>query len=242
MLDYNFITGLQKDIAALLGADETHRFVQIIREAASDRAGGVVFENAVNNALMGKVPVNGKVGLACLIFCPEGKPLNRSNTGLVVDFEITVRYVCNTSLNASPNNGTGISCEDILVEGMLLMQNWTPLRGHTLTIEDFGKVNLDKQPELWAWECVVKAHDAQQARPKCGLPRITPATDESGTTITVTTASADADLYYTLDGALPTPEVGIKYEVPFELTAPASLRVMAWQSGFLPSDCASLGV
>lgn len=240
MIDYNFITGLQKDLASLLGADETHRNVQIIREAANDRAGGVVFENAVNQALMGKVPVNGKVGLACLIFCPEGKPLNRSNTGLVVDFEITVRYVCNTSLNASPNNGTGISCEDILVEGMLLIQNWTPLRGHTLTIEDFGKVNLDKQPELWAWECVVKAHDAQKARPKCSTPKIVAASDEAGTTITVTTATADAALYYSLDGTLPTPSTGILYGVPFELTAPATLRVMAWADGYLPSDCASL--
>lgn len=241
-LSYNFITGLQRDIADLLTSDETHQYVQVIREAANERPGGSVFEDAVNNALMGKVPVNGKMGLACLIFCPEGQPATRSNNGLVVDFEIVVRYVCNTSLNFSPDHGTGITCEDILVEGMLLIQNWTPLRGHTLTIEDFGKVTLDKQPHLWAWECTVKAHDAQSARVKCALPKITAAEDEAGTTITLTTATEGAAIYYTLDGSLPTPKAGILYQLPFELTGSATVRAMAWMTDLMPSDCANLEV
>ena len=240
----NFITDLQRDIASLLAADETHHHVQVIREASRDKPGGVTFEKAVNDALEGKVPVHGKVGLACIIFCPEGKPLSRSNTGLVCDFEITVRYVEHSSLNASPTNGTGISCEDILVEGMLLLQNWTPLRGHTLTIEDFGKVNLDRQPHLWAWEFLIKGHDAQTARNKCGLPKITAAENEGGSIITITNPSADAPavVYYSLDGTLPTPETGIAYEAPIDLTASATIRAMAWAPGYMPSDCANLTV
>lgn len=235
----NFITSLQQDLAALLAADETHAHIQVIREAARERAGGVSFEDAVNNATLGKVPVNGKVGLACLVFLPEGKPASRSNTGIVADFEITVRYVENPSLNSSAAHGTGMTCEDALVEGMLLIQNWTPLRGHTLTVEDFGKVPLDKQPSLWAWECTVLAHDSQAARPKCAKPSITAVEDVEGATVTLATTTAGAQLYYTLDGGLPTPADGTLYSEPFLLVTTKTVRAMAWLTNHLPSDCAN---
>ena len=235
----NFITNLQKDIASLLAADETHQHVQVIREAANEGPGGNLFEDAWKKDLLGKVPVNGKSGLACLVFCPEGKPLQRSNAGLVVDFEIVVRYVCNTSLNFGPS-GTMVSCEDMLVEGMLLIQAWTPLRGHTLTIEDFGKVALADQPHLWAWECVVKAHDAQRARVKCGLPRITAAAEEDESQTVTLTGTEGESMYYTLDGTLPTPSSGILYALPFNVTGSPTVRAMAWMPGLMPSDCANL--
>lgn len=239
-LDYNFITGLQRDLADVLAADETMQHVHVIREAARERSGGVTFEEAVNKALLGKVPVNGKLGLALLIFCPEGKPATRSNTGIVSDFEVVIRVVENTSLNASTDHGTGTSCEDALVEAMLIVQNWTPLRGHTLSVGEFYKVPLDNQPQLWAWEFIVNAHDAQTARPKCGLPRITGAEHGGGKTITITAPTAEARTFYTLDGSLPTPNAGILYEVPFDLTSSATIRAMSWLTGCLPSDCASL--
>lgn len=237
-LNYNFITGLQRDLADLISADETMQHVHIIREASRDISGGVTFADAVNKALLGKVPVNGKVGIALLIFCPEGKPATRSNTGIVSDFQVIIRVVENSSLNASADHGTGMSCEDALVEAMLLVQNWTPLRGHTLTIAEFYKVDLE-EPGLWAWEFIVSAHDAQTARVKCSLPKITVAEDEAGTTITLTTATEGAAIYYTLDGSLPTPTAGILYETPFLITASATVRAMAWMPGLMPSDCAN---
>ncbi len=237
----NFIAGLQRDLAALLTADETMQHVHVIREAARDRSGGVTFEDAVNKALLGKVPVNGKVGLALLIFCPEGTPAGRANTGLVSDFEIVIRVVENTALNTSPDHGTGTSCEDILVDAMLIVQNWTPLRGHTLRVEDFYKVPMEN-PALWAWEFIIAAHDAQAARSKCALPKITAAEDGGITTITLSGMTDESQTFYTLDGSLPTPPAGILYDVPFDLTGSATIRAMSWRTNYLPSDCANLTV
>lgn len=238
MIDSNFITALQTDLAALLAADETHQHVQVIREAAREHPGGANFESAINNTLLGKVPVRGKSGLACIIFAPEGKPQSRSHGGLVCDLQTVVRYVEHTVNNASPSNGTGISAEDMLVESMLLVQNWAPYRGHAFSIEDFGKVEMEN-PALRAWEFTIKTLETQTGRPKCGLPKITKQEDEAGFTVTVVTATADARLFYTLDGRLPTPDEGIAYETPFEVTGPVTVRAMAWASGFQPSDCAN---
>lgn len=235
-LDYNFITGLQKDMAAMLASDEALQHVNVIREAPRERSGGVVFEDAVNRALDTKTPTRGKVGLAVIIFSPEGKPETRANSGLTTNFEIPVRVVENPSLNTSKDHGVNVPCEDMLVEVMLLLQNWTPLRGHPLRVADFYKVTLDKQPHLWAWECLIEAKDHQTPRPKCGLPVI----DMSETIVTVTTATADARLFYSLDGSLPTPETGIEYESPFDLTSSATVRAMAYAPGYMPSDCANL--
>lgn len=233
---FNFLTGLQRDIAEMLAAAEPMQNVQVIVEAErKHNSGGVTFEKALSDALQGKVPVNGKVGLAVVVFCPEGKPMTRANSGLVVDFQITVRVIENGTLNASPTNGTGMSCEELVVEAMLLVQNWTPLRGHTLTIESFGRVEMENNL-LWAWEFVVKAHDAQDALEKCGLPKIQVGGDNFAL---ITTTTEGASLYYTLDGTLPTPRNGILYQDAVKLTDGDELRAMAWAPGKMPSDCAT---
>lgn len=221
----------------MLAADEMLHHVQVIREAARTGPGAMLFEQAVYEALAGQVPVNGKTGLAVLVFTPEGKPASRANSGLVVDLELVVRVVENKSINDDTALGTGISCEDMLLEVMLLLQMWTPLRGHPLTIDDFYKVPLKDQDHLWAWECVVKTEDAAKGRDKCSLPKFT----EGDINLTITTATAEADIYYTLDGSLPTPASTL-YEGPIEtpFSQPTTVRAMAWKDGHRPSDCAQV--
>lgn len=238
MISSNFITQLQADLAALLAADETHQHVQVIREAAREHPGGANFETAINNTLLGKVPVRGKSGLACVIFAPEGKPQTRSHGGLVCDMTTVVRYVEHTTNNGSPTNGTGVSVEDMMVESMLLVQNWAPYRGHSFAIDDFGRVEMEN-PALRAWEYTLTTLETQTGRTKCGLPKITKVEEGAGYTVALTTATVGAQLYFTLDGQLPTPEAGIAYENPFEVSGQVQIRAMAWAPGCQPSDCAN---
>lgn len=230
----NYITAFQTDAAAYLAADEMMMHVHVIREAARLNPAGVTFEKVVNEALMGKIMVNGKKGLALLVYCPEGKPMSRENAGLSTEFDMTIRAVENSSLNADPKYGTGMSCEDLLLEAMLLMQRWTPLKGHSMRVEDFYKVDLE-EAGMWAWEFSVKLHDACKGREKCDTPKIV--LDDG--IATITTPSLDAVIYYTVDGTLPTPSNGTIYESPIECGEIELIRAMAWQSGMRGSDCAN---
>jgi hypothetical protein len=229
----NYGSRLQCDIAAMLAADEKLHYVQVIYEGdRSAGAGAMLFEASVEQALAGSVPVNGKVGLCVLIFSPEGKPESRANTGLITEYELTIRVVENKADNANPTIGTGITCEDMLVEVMLLLQMWTPLRGHPIKVGEFYKVPLKDQDHLWAWECIVTTNDAQAARPKCSLPKF-----DGAPIVTITTATDGAAIYYTTDGTLPTPATNL-YAEPLDIEGPATIRAMAWSAGHMPSDCA----
>lgn len=241
-LSSNFITSAQQDLAAMLAADEALQNVRVVREAARERNGGVVFEDAVNRALDTKTAVNGRCGLAVIVFSPEGKPESRANTGLTSRFEIPVRVVENPQLNTSRDFGTNVSCEDMLVEVMLLIQNWSPVRGRPFRVGEFYKVPLDKQPHLWAWECIVETMDAQTGREKCGLPQVVVNQNEGGSQVTITTSTAEALIYFSLDGSLPTPATGQLYAAGLDITAPCTLRAMAWREGMMPSDCATISI
>jgi VCBS repeat-containing protein len=56
--------------------------------------------------------------------------------------------------------------------------------------------------------------------------------------VSLTTATAGATIYYTLDGSLPTPTTGIAYVGPLRITATSTLRAVALRSGYLeaPSE------
>lgn len=238
----NYGTRLQLDIAAMLAADEQLHYVQVLAEAArGTQPGAMLFEDAVNQALLGQVPVNGKVGLAVLVFCPEGKPESRANRGLVTQYEIAVRVIENKNINESPVTGTGIACEDMLTEIMKLLQMWTPLTGHPLQVSEFYKVTLKDQDHLWAWECIVTASDAEKARPTCSQPKI----EYDDINATITTVTDGAAIYYTVDGSLPTPAAAEGtspkawlYTGPIDIEGPATIRAMAYKTGHMPSNCA----
>lgn len=230
------LTKFQEFSAALLGADEKLTHVRILRESPRDatKPGAMAFEARVQNWIKAQERVNGKAGLAVILFCPEGKPASRSNTGITGDMQMVIRVVENKSINEHPEHGTCIAAEDMLLEVMLLLQNWNPQRGRPVQVTDFYKADLE-EPELWGWECVVTWVQAYRARPKCATPSVVVIDG----VVTLSTTTVEAGLFYTLDGTLPTPATGVEYESPITDINPTALLVMAWKPGFLPSDCAS---
>lgn len=229
----NIITQFQTDAAAYVSADEKLRHVQVLREGARDETGSLLFENAVNEAIAGGVLVNGKAGLCVIFFAPEGKPASRANKGLVTDLEMVVRVIENTTVNDHPEHGTGITCEDMLLEVMLMLQVWTPVRGHPLQVSEFYLQEIKDAPHLRAWECVITLHDAQAGRRRCSSP----VADVGGLTVKLTCTTEGAQIYYSLDGSLPTPQCGTLYVQPLDVTVPVTMRVMAWAAGRMGSHC-----
>lgn len=229
----NIITQLQRDAAAFVAADEKLHHVQVLQEGARGEPGALLFENAVSQAITGNVSVNGKAGLCVIFFAPEGKPASRANKGLVTDFEMVVRVIENPAVNDDPVYGTGIACEDMMLEVMLMLQIWTPVRGHPLQVSGFYLQEIKDAPHLRAWECVITSQDAQAGRPRCAPP----VADVGGLTIRLTCTTAEAQIYYTLDGSLPTPKCGTLYDGPFQVTTPVTMRAMAWAAGRMGSHC-----
>ena len=60
----------------------------------------------------------------------------------------------------------------------------------------------------------------------------------NGTLISLTTSNAPSNIYYTLDGSLPTTN-SAHYTLPLVFTNPITLQAQAFASGFLPSDTVS---
>lgn len=230
------IKRLQEDVAAYLASDEQLHFVQVIREAPADAQGGLIFEQFVNEALAGQVPVNGKAGLCVIVFTPEGKPESIQNRGLACELELTIRVIENPAVNDDPIHGTGIKAEEMLEVIMMLLQNWQPLKGHPLTLVEFYKVPIKDVTPLWAWECVFRARDARQARAKVATPQIT----LSESLVTLTCATEGAQIFFTIDGTLPGLNASI-YTAPLDVDG-VTVRAIARLCGMAASDVAEVEV
>ena len=63
-------------------------------------------------------------------------------------------------------------------------------------------------------------------------------TVQKGTTVTITPAPADADIYYTHDGSEPT-MASDKYQEPITITKNTKLKAIAYRQGYLPSSVLS---
>lgn len=238
---FNLIQNLHFDVADLLDADEKMQHVSVITERPRGMdPGSLLFNARVKKWLAGQVLKNGKGGLALLVSLPEGTPQARGHTGLAVDFEFTVRAIELPGINDQDNIGTKMSVEELLIEAMLILQAWVPVRGHPLRILDFGPVEIDEAPSARAWDFVVATHDGQQARDKCQLPKF-PAGSPN---VEITTATAGASIYFTTDGTLPTSLNGTLYTTPIDVSGGGveTIRAMAYKAGMMASDCARLDV
>lgn len=240
---FNLIQTLHFDVADLLDADEKMQHVSVITERPrSMDPGSLLFEARVDKWLGGQTLKNGKGGAALLVFMPEGTPQARGHTGLAVDFEFTVRAMELPGTNDRDDIGTKMAVEELIVEAMLILQAWVPVRGHPLRILDFGPVDLEKQVAkvARAWECTVATHDGQKARDKCQPPKF-PAGSPN---VEITTATPGASIYFSTNGTLPTPLNGTLYTTPIDVSGGGveTIRAMAYKAGMMASDCAQLDV
>lgn len=232
----NILRQFQYDLAARLAADDRFQYVPVLQEAPRGTAGGeLIFESAVQAACKGEVLKGGKMGLCCLVFCAETKPLSNQNAGLQSELSITVRIIENTALNTGAN-GTGIAAEDLMLDAMLILQRFAPCKGRCVTVGSGGKVALKDEPDLWAWEFDVMMTASAAARAACALPEIT----ASGAfDLLVTCATSGAAIYYTINGDLPTPASGTLYAGAVDVES-GTFRAVAYKSGLLASNVAEV--
>jgi hypothetical protein len=71
------------------------------------------------------------------------------------------------------------------------------------------------------------------------MPAASPASGAAPQTVTLTCATAQATIYYTLDGSRPASASGIRYTAPVAIAAAGTLKAQALRPGYTTSEIRS---
>ena len=227
----------QLDIAALLDCDELFRFVPVRVDRARDEAEATMIQTEIENALAGLLDKGGRSGTAVLVMLPEGQVPEPNLPGPVLEIEVTVRCMENPLFSEALTTGSGVTAEQCALNVLSLIHRWTN-DGNPWRPDRRPLRSVDLKPGVICYDVVLLRSLGLPTRGRVARPLIT----DSESFVTLTCATAGAEIYYTLDGRLPTPGSGSLYEAPVDIVGPAEIRAMAWKTGLMPSDCASLSL
>lgn len=224
---------LQQDIAARLTADAFFATVAIRREYADEAAGDALLTDQILAALNGAQLTGGKCGLAISISSAKGKPTHKNGPHLLQDLTFYIQVTEHKALNRAADIGTLIRADACRDKVMDLLHTWSFNGAQSVQVLSFEEDDL-KDADLRGWIIEIEATAQQPTRTeKCARPVITTA----GNAHTLTSGTAEASIYYTTDGSLPTPTNGTLYSAPFS-TGSVTIRAVATKSGLAASDTA----
>lgn len=224
----------QLDIAALLDCDELFRHVPVKVARPRDEQEAALIQGEIDNALAGLVSKGGRAGTAVLVMLPDGQVPEPNLPGPVLEIELTVRCLENPLFSEALTTGSGVTAEQCALNVLSLIHRWTnaenPWRPDRRPIR-----SVDVKPGVICYDVVLLRSLGLPTRSRVARPVIS----VGEALVTLSCATSGADLFYTLDGRLPTPGQGSLYEAPLDIEGPATLRAMAWKDGLMPSDCAN---
>ena len=220
---------LQADILGTLNGCDYLDDVLVIADDQADIA------KIIQKALGTASSKDGTTGGVCIIIEePEAAaPTTLANPYLTM-IRQKVTVLENMLINRSPL-GTGKTCYVLaeVVHELLFAQQFAPVtQGQLLpgtpAIRPMGVIDHN-QPAIVGVECNFEAHAPLPQPAKCADPTI----EVSGGEVTITSTTAGAAIFYSLDGSTPS----VAYTDPF--TAPASgtlIRAFATYTGFATSN------
>lgn len=195
-----------------------------------------VTEAAVKQMLTARNQRGGRVGLCIIVmrptFVPDGDDSSLRGT-LYQDF-ISIE---NPSINFSIQ-GTRIPAETCALELFQLFA-FAPLGANSKQVysaaPDGAVVPDDTFDGFNAWRTRLQAKVACPSDTRCGPPLIDPDSGAGSQTVTLTTATSGAQIYYTLDGSYPRQGNGTLYTAPFVPGAGKTLIAAAQKTGLQQS-------
>lgn len=183
---------------------------------------------------------SGKVGLAILVQRPLFTPASddASLRGRIVQAFTILEH---PTINAG-SIGTGKSAEEAGIELLNLFhlaasavpsQCWSALpEGAMVPDDSFDTLN--------AWETRLQLFASPGRTERCGPPLIEPDSGLGTQEVTLSTATAGAAIYYTIDGTYPRQGNGTLYAAPFVPGAGVLLRAAAEKAGLQQSSVSSV--
>lgn len=210
----------QSDILARLNGDSYFDTIVIIQEAEGTA------DTAVRKALAGELPKATKFGAFIIIELPEMDPEDNVRGKYTVRTRLHVRVVPKFN---NGTNGTGKTLGEItsrVVQNLHLFlrnsQTWLVEKVLPYS-DDAGTIGFEV---IVSW-----AGTGEENLSFCGSVNIS----TSGTTVTMTTGTSGASIYYTTDGTFPRSGNGTLYTAPFTAASGDVLCAAAYKSGLLGS-------
>lgn len=223
----------QEDILARLQADDYFGNVSVLLE----RRGNI--ENDIAIALSTLNEKNFAIGAVAVVLMPSLQPGEPDAPGPEYFVEQQVQVISQALMNAADAGGTGKTAEDLAQRVRQLLHRWESglgtwsfTRMEPLPGNDPGKVS---------YVVTFRRTAMDEGLAKCGLPLIDPDTGAAPQEVTLTTGTAGAQIWYTLDGSLPTPTnpQARRYYAAFTVAAAATLRAVAYKPDHAASNVAA---
>ena len=178
----------------------------------------------------------GKVGAAILVqrpvYFPEAD--NSAGLGQLIQAFTVIEH---PSLNAG-DLGTGKAAEDIATELFnLFHQAASSMPSQAFDAPPGGSIVPDDSFDGFnAWETRLRLLTAPGRDERAGQPLFVPDGGSGLAAVPITSATAAAEIYYTLDGTYPRNGNGTLYSVPFAPGAGVTLRAVAYKAGYQASN------
>jgi hypothetical protein len=231
------IADLQDDIYARLLADEWLASVSILNQRT-----GVIL-NEVTQSLGVLNSRGGKIGACIIVLSPLASFEYPEVPGGPLDVRLMVRVLEDPLFNDDATNGTQKSGLAICKRVARILHLYTPyLMANALLPENPMIVPVDDPLAPIAYEVRFHVTEANNdAVLKTGMPQISPNGGTVPATVTLTSETGGASIYYTKDGSHPYPgnANSFLYNAPISLTQPTKLRACAFKSGEIASDVTS---
>lgn len=216
----------QEDFAARLSADSYFADISVLLQ----RRG--VTESDIETALSVLNEKLGKIGAVVIVLKPALLSTDPDAPGPEYKVSLTVQVITQPLFNDDASTGTQKSTEAIAERVRLLLHRFTTLGG----IYSFVAMQAETVAEGKDSFSVTFTRRACDTAERCGLPLITPDEGAGSQEVTLSTATAGAAIYYTLDGSYPSSvnEEATLYTAPFA-PGTATLRCAAEKSGLQQS-------
>ena len=243
MID-DFIQNLHDDAFGALSSDAGFVYVPVYQSRTplpADSDGNpivgatMLIEEKIQQALNGLDAKNGKSGIAVIVMLPSVKGESANSAAPAMRLHLAIRIVENRLVNES-TGGTGITSSRLALHIIQVLNRRAFRGGNPLYADIANMVNEVALPgDLKVHECAFIQNVTPDTLPKV----IDPSVSSAGNAITLACSTADASLYYTLDGSFPgsANAAAQAYTAPFTLDPGIySLRFAAEKSGMQASN------
>ena len=221
----------QEDLGARIAADPFFVDITVLVQ----RKG--VTENDIQTALSTLNEKIGKIGACVFILMPSLVPTTGDAAGPEYSVRHTVQVIEQPLFSQDATSGVGKSAE-LIAEKVRKLIHYFAARGGILSFDGMDPIAVDVGKISYG--VAFRHRDSDDDYQRCGLPLLDPDAGASPQTVTITTATAGAAIYYTTDGSYPSsanPNAAL-YGGPVEILTPCTLQAAAQKTGLQQSNIA----
>ena len=225
------LSQLQQECADRLQSDPLFANVPVLTERIKD------IESEIERALGPLNEQGGKTGLVAILLTPTANVNFENVFGPFFDeVRIVARVVENVPINQDPNTGTNIAAAELAEKICALLHHFQPDSATGPVVAQKPAIALANDPNHLSYDCHFRTSGGLTA----ALPQVAePGIAANSGVYALSSTTAGAAIFYTLDGSNPSPRNGTLYTAPFLPATGLKLKARAWLAGYLASDTAT---